>query len=78
MTDQDEIYTEHLCSSSAHAAHIRGLHNLNKTEKYADVTVTRGGRSWKVHKAIICPQSDFFSKACDGEFEVSELRPGCS
>lgn len=27
-------------------------------------------RTWNVHKLVVCTQSDFFSKACDGSFVV--------
>lgn len=39
--------------------------------KYSDLTLTCGTRHWKVHKSVLCLQSDFFAKACDGNFKVS-------
>jgi len=38
--------------------------------KYADLTITCGERSWNVHEIVVCAQSDFFTKACDGAFKV--------
>lgn len=45
--------------------------------KYSDLTLTFGSRSWKVHKSVLCLQSDFFAKACDGGFKVSSTRRTC-
>ncbi|KAF2737119.1 hypothetical protein EJ04DRAFT_129332 [Polyplosphaeria fusca] len=30
---------------------------------YSDFTIVCGERTWKVHKAIICPRSDYFARA---------------
>ncbi|KAK5696414.1 hypothetical protein LTR17_024215 [Elasticomyces elasticus] len=48
----------------------KGAADLFRTSKYSDLTVTCGGLEWNVHKSIICTQSDFFAKACDGSFRV--------
>ena len=54
----------------------RGLGKLYGNEKYADLTVNCGsglgapGRVFKLHRAIVCPQSEFFDKACSGGFQV--------
>ena len=47
------------------------LSGLLGSGKYSDLTLTCGSRSWKVHKSVLCLQSDFFAKACDGDFRVS-------
>ncbi|KAI9767184.1 MAG: hypothetical protein M1839_004603 [Geoglossum umbratile] len=39
--------------------------------KFSDVTISNGEREFKVHKAVICPQSSFFMAACDGDFQVN-------
>ncbi|KAK4891416.1 hypothetical protein LTR27_009911 [Elasticomyces elasticus] len=53
----------------------KGAADLFRTSKYSDLTVTCGGLEWNVHKSIICTQSDFFAKACDGSFrEAKEAR----
>jgi len=38
--------------------------------KYSDLTIKCGKRTWSVHKVIVCLQSSFFAKACDGQFKV--------
>jgi hypothetical protein len=43
---------------------------LHGDEKYADLTVTCGDHIFKLHRAVICPQSPFFEKACSGGFMV--------
>ncbi|KAK3659700.1 hypothetical protein LTR56_001063 [Elasticomyces elasticus] len=47
--------------------------NLWKDNKHADITVICAERSWRVHKVILCAQSPFFAKACDGDFKASGL-----
>jgi len=48
--------------------------DIYESGDYSDLTVICGGDVYKVHKAIICPRSDFFSKACrDKAWKV--LRP---
>ncbi|KAF4458120.1 Speckle-type POZ protein [Fusarium austroafricanum] len=42
---------------------------LFKTGAYSDFTITCRGKEFKVHKAIICPQSSFFKAACNGSFK---------
>ncbi|KAK4961877.1 hypothetical protein LTR10_002370 [Elasticomyces elasticus] len=37
--------------------------------KYSDLNVYCDKLHWSVHKAIVCPQSPFFAKACDGNFK---------
>ena len=50
------------------------LSGLLGSGKYSDLTLTCGSRSWKVHKGVLCLQSDFFAKACDGNFKVGDSR----
>jgi len=38
---------------------------LLRSEKYSDLTIVCQGRGFKVHKAILCPQSEVISKLCD-------------
>lgn len=55
--------------------HVPQFSALLGSGKYSDLTLTCGSRSWKVHKGVLCLQSDFFAKACDGDFKVSFARP---
>jgi hypothetical protein len=50
--------------------HAPQLSTLLESGRYSDLTVTCGKRNWKVHKSVLCVQSDFFAKACDGGFKV--------
>ncbi|KAK4243283.1 BTB/POZ protein, partial [Corynascus novoguineensis] len=47
------------------------LSKLHGDEKYADVTVTCGEHTLRLHRAIICSQSPFFETACSGGFKES-------
>ena len=39
------------------------------SEKYSDLTIICYGRGFKVHKVILCPQSDVISKMCDNDMQ---------
>ncbi|OQO01476.1 hypothetical protein B0A48_13031 [Cryoendolithus antarcticus] len=45
-----------------------GVKSLFGNERYSDYTMECEGRKWRIHKAIICPQSEVLAKACDGDF----------
>ncbi|KAK5710265.1 hypothetical protein LTR17_019035 [Elasticomyces elasticus] len=45
---------------------------LWRTGKYSDLTIKCGDKQWAVHKAIVCMQSPFFAKACDGSFKEAK------
>ncbi|KAK5123723.1 hypothetical protein LTR85_002359 [Meristemomyces frigidus] len=51
---------------------MRGVNRLFEDPKYSDLTIKCEGREWRVHKSIVCTQSAFFAKACDGGFEEAE------
>lgn len=46
------------------------LSRLFDSERFSDVTIVCEGRRLHAHKTIICTQSDFFAKACEGSFKV--------
>jgi len=48
---------------------LTGYGELLETGKFSDLTIKCCGESFKVHKAVICPRSPFFMKACNGEFK---------
>ncbi|KAK3640306.1 hypothetical protein LTR56_011902 [Elasticomyces elasticus] len=51
---------------------VGAVGDIFKTGQYSDLTINCGERVWHVHKAIVCPQSPFFAKACDGRFMEAE------
>ncbi|KAF4497646.1 Kelch 4 [Fusarium agapanthi] len=50
----------------------RALGNLLKTGDYFDFVIICGQTRHKVHKAIICPRSDFFKAACGSGFKKAQ------
>lgn len=45
---------------------------LFHTGKYADLTVKCGGHTWQLHRAILCGESEFFERLCDGSFREAK------
>ncbi|KAK3896845.1 hypothetical protein C8A05DRAFT_48292 [Staphylotrichum tortipilum] len=45
-----------------------GISALLGSEKFSDMTIRCGGREFKAHRAIVCPQSRFFDRALTGGF----------
>jgi len=64
------------------AALYESLKSLYGKDKYSDLVVICGDgpniREFKLHRAIICPQSEFFEKACSGGFQVSCQLESCN
>ncbi|KAG4292324.1 hypothetical protein FPRO06_13577 [Fusarium proliferatum] len=50
----------------------RALGNLLKTGDYSDLVIVCGQARHKVHKAVICPRSDFFKAACGSGFKEAQ------
>ncbi|KAM4054483.1 BTB/POZ domain-containing protein [Hirsutella rhossiliensis] len=63
-------------SDDAEASPLDGVYHSLKTllldHKYADLVIRCGGQDFKAHRAIVCPQSSFFAKACDNGFKEAE------
>ncbi|KAI0184039.1 hypothetical protein EV127DRAFT_351381 [Xylaria flabelliformis] len=53
---------------------MSSLEKLYYGGEYSDFTISCGQSRYRVHKALVCPQSDFFTAACDGGFK--ETREG--
>ena len=53
---------------------IAGNMSLLNSQTYSDITIRCGSAEYKLHRAIICPRSTFFTAACSGEFMVSISR----
>ncbi|CVL07630.1 uncharacterized protein FMAN_14507 [Fusarium mangiferae] len=49
----------------------KSLLELYRTGLYSDLTITCQGNTYRVHKAIVCPRSTFFTAACNGNFKES-------
>ena len=48
------------------------LRSLLHSGEFSDMTVSCGNRDFKVHRAIVCPQSPFFEAALKDGFKVSK------
>ncbi|OXV07290.1 hypothetical protein Egran_04945 [Elaphomyces granulatus] len=48
---------------------VDALTGLFQKPKYSDLTIICGSHTFKVHRCIVCPRSDFFARACDGKFK---------
>lgn len=48
---------------------FRSLHS----DKYSDLTLEFEGKSWNIHKIIVCRQSEWFDKAISEGFKVRLL-----
>ncbi|KAK6527303.1 hypothetical protein TWF281_010490 [Arthrobotrys megalospora] len=49
------------------------METLLESGKYSDFKILCGPREWKVHRAIICPQSDYFTMLCDSQFKEAKI-----
>lgn len=47
---------------------------LLETENFADAEIICQGKTFKIHKAVVCTRSVWFDKALNGPFEVRERR----
>lgn len=56
---------------------IAGLQNVFNSEEFSDLTIRCEEQEWKVHRAVICPQSKFFAVACNGDFKVNSAPDLC-
>lgn len=47
---------------------------LLETGNFADAEIICQGKTFKIHKAVVCTRSVWFDKALNGPFEVRERR----
>ncbi|KAK6347327.1 hypothetical protein TWF696_007397 [Orbilia brochopaga] len=45
------------------------LSTLLQSGRYSDLKIRCGSKEWLVHRAIICPQSEYFTAICDSNFK---------
>jgi len=50
------------------------MKNLFIGGKYSDLVISCGGHDFRVHRNIVCSQSDFFEAAANGYFSVHFIR----
>ncbi|KAL8375997.1 hypothetical protein RB595_007213 [Gaeumannomyces hyphopodioides] len=48
---------------------LGALKGLHQSGDYSDLTLSCGGKDYKLHKSIVCPRSHFFAAACRGHFK---------
>ncbi|KAL1993463.1 hypothetical protein VTN49DRAFT_3412 [Thermomyces lanuginosus] len=53
---------------------LRSLESLYRDPKYSDLTIVCGTEKFAVHRCIVCPRSQFFARACDGDYQESASR----
>ncbi|KAH6628428.1 hypothetical protein F5144DRAFT_536893 [Chaetomium tenue] len=51
---------------------IDALRGLYTSGDYSDLVISCQGKEYKVHRAVVCTQSDFFSAACRGGFKEAQ------
>lgn len=52
----------------------QALGRIKDTDQYCDLKLLCRGREFKVHQAIVCPQSSVLAAAVSGNFKVSSFR----
>ncbi|KAK5121820.1 hypothetical protein LTR85_004695 [Meristemomyces frigidus] len=55
---------------SAKESLIEGVSALFNSKRFSDLAVRCGDYDWPAHKSVLCTQSEYFAKACEGEFKV--------
>lgn len=53
--------------------HAANYYRLFNSERFSDLIIRCDDRKWYAHKAVVCMQSEFFKKACEGEIKVCIL-----
>ncbi|MCJ1263456.1 hypothetical protein MMC22_003326 [Lobaria immixta] len=48
--------------------------SILQSGKYSDMTISCEDVVFHVHRAVLCPASEFFTSACDGDFEEAHTR----
>lgn len=52
-------------------ARLLTSHSMFRNGEFADMTISRKGRTWKGHRNVLCAGCPFFKAACTSGFKVS-------
>ena len=61
---------KNLLSNRTIALQTDNSHKMKPITELPDLTISCAGRDFQVHSRIVCPESRFFDRACNGEFLV--------
>lgn len=71
---EQQKMTKTLLAVSTPAAHFSSADKeLLQSGKYADAKIIANGKTYDVHKNVLCTRSKFFRKVFEGAFRVSAL-----
>ncbi|KAF5856796.1 hypothetical protein ETB97_006724 [Aspergillus alliaceus] len=48
---------------------------LHLNSDYSDLEITCGGKSFPAHRLVVCPRSEYFKRACNGNLKAPVIHP---